>query len=351
MKMLEFEYAYVLYGLLIIPILVVVFIVVRINKRRKMERFGDYSLVMGLMPDYSVSRPVLKFIFYMIALGFFILGLSDPKIGSKIKEEKREGIELVIALDVSRSMMAEDLKPNRLENAKMAISRLIDKLKNDKIGLVVFAGDAYVQLPITTDYGAAKLFISTISPELVPVQGTAIGKAIDMAIHSFTPEAEKNRAIVVITDGENHEDDAVAAATTAGESGIIVHAIGMGKPDGVPIPVTGKFGKKDFHIDRDGNVVISKLNEAELQRIAIAGKGSYLRASSSGTGLDKIFEEIEKMEKKEYESKSFEEYEDKFQIFIGIAFFFLLLEFILLERKNKWLKNINLFKTEYNNNK
>lgn len=343
--MLEFEYVYILYGLIIIPVLVVVFIIISINKRKRLNKFGDISLINGLMPDFSSTRPVVKFVFFLIALSFFIVGLSDPKIGSKIKEAKREGIELIIALDVSRSMLSEDIKPSRLDNAKRAISKLIDKLQNDRIGLIVFAGDAYVQLPITTDYGAAKLFLANISPELVPVQGTAIGKAIDLATHSFTPEAEKNRAIVVITDGENHEDDAVKSATAASEMGIFVHAIGLGKPEGVPIPEKGKFGRKDFHLDNEGNVVISKLNEAELQRIAIAGKGTYIRANSNRTGLDKIFEEIEKMEKQEYESKSFEEYDDKFQYFIGIAVFFLILEFMVLDRKNKWLKKIDLFKT------
>lgn len=334
-----------LWGLLIIPLLTILFVWTRISRRKALRKFGNEQILKELMPFVSTSRPVFKFIILMLALAFVITGIARPQFGSKLKTVKREGIELIIALDVSNSMMAEDIQPNRLERAVRAISRLIDRLHDDKIGLVVFAGDAYTQLPITSDYNSAKLFLNAVSPEIVPKQGTAIGAAVNLALRSFTPEGEANKAIVIITDGENHEDDAVTAARTASENGIFVHAIGMGLPQGSPIPVMVN-GQKDYMKDRDGNVVITKLNEPMLEQIAAAGNGIYVRANNAQIGLNALFDEINKMEKQEMESRIYSEYDDQFQYFFAMALFLILFEFVILERKNRYLKNIRLFSTK-----
>ena len=238
--------------------------------------------------------------------------------------------------------MSQDIKPSRLEKAKMAISRMVEKLSNDKIGLIVFAGDAYVQLPITTDYSSAKLFLSNISTDIVPVQGTAIGSAIDLAARSFTPETETSKAIIVITDGENHQDDAVAAAKQAHEKGIVIHTIGMGLEQGAPIPEKGKPGQ--FMQDAQGNVVISKLDEQTLQDIAKAGEGLYIRASNTEVGLNRLLDEVNRMEKSLLEERVYSDYAEKYQYFLLVGLFFIFVEFMILGRKNKHFMKINLFK-------
>ena len=299
----------------------------------------------------------MKFILLLFALGFIILGLANPQIGSKMEEVKREGVDLMIALDVSNSMLAEDIKPNRLERAKQAISKLIDKLHNDRIGLIVFGGEAYVQLPITTDYSAAKLFLSIISTDIVPTQGTAIGEAIKLSIRAFSSDydnpkysgqnpqqsTQKNKAIIIITDGENHEDNAIEEAKNAADKGIIVHTIGMGLVKGAPIPAYYRGRQIGFRKDRDGNTIITKLNEAMLQQIASSGNGVYIRANNIQTGLNALFTELNKMEKVKFGSKMFTDYEDRFQYPIAIALFLLILELIIAERKSKWLSKMNLF--------
>jgi len=345
MEMFRFGNSEYLWGLLIIPLLTVIFIWSRIARRRALKKFGKQEILSQLMPFSSKGRPVLKFIILMLALAFFIVGTARPQFGSKLKTVKREGVELIIALDVSNSMMAEDIQPNRLERAKRAISRLMDRLTDDKIGLIVFAGDAYTQLPITSDYNSAKLFLNAVNTQIVPKQGTAIGAAIDLAHKSFTPNGEANKAIIVITDGENHEDDAVAAAKSAADDGIVVHTIGMGLPSGSPIPVL-RNGQTEYLKDRDGNVVVTKLNEQMLEKIAAAGKGIYVRANNAQVGLNSLFDEINKMQKQEMETRTYSEYDDQFQYFFAVGLFLLLLEFVILDRKNKYLKNIHLFKTK-----
>jgi len=334
-----------LWGLLIIPFLILIFIWSRIARRRALKKFGNQETLEQLMPFRSKSRPVFKFVILMLALAFFIVGIARPQFGSKLKTVKREGVELIIALDVSNSMMAEDIQPNRLERAKRAISRLVDRLNDDKIGLIVFAGDAYTQLPITSDYNSAKLFLNSVNTQIVPKQGTAIGAAINLAMNSFTPEGEANKAIIIITDGENHEDDAVSVAQDALDKGIIVHTIGMGLPSGSPIPVL-RGGQTDYLKDRDGNVVITKLNEPMLEQIAAAGEGIYVRANNAQVGLNALFDEINKLEKQEMESRTYSEYDDQFQYFFAAGLILLLLEFIILERKNKYLMKIRLFSTK-----
>lgn len=340
--MFRFENSGYLWGMLIIPILTVFYIWSRIARKRALRRFGNEDILKFLMPFASRFRPMLKFAVLMLALAFIIAGIAGPQYGSKLKKVKREGIELIIALDVSNSMLAEDIQPNRLDRSKLAISRLVDKLKDDKIGLIVFAGDAYTQLPITSDYNSAKLFLNSVNTQIVPKQGTAIGAAIALAMRSFSPSSKANKAIIVITDGENHEDDAVSVAKSAVENGIVVHTIGMGLPQGSPIPVL-RNGAKEYLKDNQGNVVITKLDETMLEQIATAGDGVYVRANNAQVGLNTLFDEINKLEKTEMESLVYSDYEDQFQYFFAIGLFLILLEFVILERKNKFLKNIKLF--------
>jgi len=334
-----------LWGLLIIPLLTFFFIWSRIARKRSLRKFGHEGILQQLMPFSSKNRPRIKFFIFMLALTFFIAGIARPQFGSKLKKVKREGVELIIALDVSNSMMAEDIQPNRLERAKRAISRLVDRLSDDKIGLIVFAGDAYTQLPITSDYNSAKLFLNSVNTQIVPKQGTAIGTAINRGIRSFTPGGEANKAIIVITDGENHEDDAIKAAEAALDEGIIVHTIGMGLPSGSPIPVL-RSGRTDYLKDRDGNVVITKLNEQMMEQIAAAGSGIYVRANNAQVGLNSLFDEINKMEKQEMDTRVYSEYNDQFQYFFAVGLFLLLLEFVILERKNKYFINVKLFSSK-----
>lgn len=331
-----------LYALLLIPVLMIFFWYSRIKRRKAMAKFGHRVILSVLMPDASKARPVLKYFLLLLALTSIIVGIARPQFGSQLKNVKREGIEIMIALDVSNSMMAEDIEPNRLERSKRAISQLVDKLSDDKIGLIVFAGEAYTQLPITSDYVSAKLFLNSISPQIVPTQGTAIGAAIDLAVKSFTPQFVGNKVIIVITDGENHEDDALGAAANAAEQGIVVHTIGLGSPKGALIPDYSN-GQKGYKKDSKGNTIVTKLDEQMLQKIAQAGKGMYIRANNTQMGLNALFNEVNKMEKTELESQVYADYDEKFQYFIGLGLFLLLLDFIILERKNKYLKNIKLF--------
>ncbi len=300
-------------------------------------------MVGSLVPELSRIRPVIKFILQLIAFSAGIIMLARPQFGSKIEDVKKQGVEVIIALDVSNSMLAEDIQPDRLTRAKQAISRLVDNLDNDKIGLIVFAGDAYTQIPVTTDYVSAKMFLSTINPSMVPKQGTAIGAAIDLGIRSFSPGEGKSKAMIIITDGENHEDDPVSSAEEASKSGIVIHTIGIGSAEGVPIPVM-IGGKKDYLKDNEGNTVITKLDEDILKKIALTTSGNYVRASNSNIGLDQIFNEIRKMKKQELESTMYTEYNDQFQIFAAITLLLLLVDFIVMDRKNRKLANIRLFK-------
>jgi len=318
-------------------------------KRKAIASYGDPSLMSTLMPDVSAGRPVLKFLLLLFALWSLVIGIANPQIGSKIEEVKREGVDLMIALDLSNSMLAEDIKPNRLERSKQAISKLIDKLKGDRIGLIVFGGEAFVQLPITTDYAAAKLFLATIGTNIMPTPGTAIGDAIELSLNSFgdPPETdeglETNKAIIIITDGENHEDDAIEAAAIAAEQGIVVHTIGMGLSKGGPIPIYRRGVQTGYRKDREGNTIITKLNETMLQQIAASGEGTYIRANNLQTGLSVLFTELNKMEKVKFGSQVFTDYEDRFQYFLALAIFFLILEFFIAEKKNKYLRKIKLF--------
>jgi Ca-activated chloride channel family protein len=341
--MFRFEYTEFLWALTLIPALTAIFIWMMIWKKRALKRFGEWAIIHRLLPGLSGGRVITKFILLMVAYGFLIFGIANPQIGSKLVEGERKGIDIMIALDVSNSMMAEDIKPNRLEMSKQAISKLIDNLGNDRIGIVIFAGNAYMQLPITTDYSAAKMFLSNIDTKIVPTQGTAIGEAIEMSMGAFDDETH-SRAIIIISDGENHEDDALKAAKDASEKGIIVYTVGMGLPEGAPIPEYNKYNQMvGYKKDRSGSTVVTKLDEAMLQQIASAGKGVYVRANNSQSGLKTILEEINKLEKTKFESRMFSDYEDRFQYFIAVSLIFLLLELLIFERKSKWLSKIKFF--------
>ncbi|MDB5003628.1 MAG: hypothetical protein JWQ34_1853 [Mucilaginibacter sp.] len=344
--MLRFAHIEYLWGLAAIPAFVLLFIWVERWKYKAIKSLGDRSIVDKMVPDVSFTTPRLKFILFLLAFVFLILGIADPQIGSKMVEEKHKGADLMILLDVSNSMLSGDMAPNRLENAKRAISQLIDNLHDDRIGIVVFAGQAYVQLPVTTDYSAAKLFLNTINTNMVPTQGTAIGAAIDMGMQSFDFKDGTGKAMIIITDGENHEDDAVAAAKNAIDKDVTVHVIGIGSVEGAPIPVYQGNKQVGFHTDSAGHTVMSKLNEDMCKEIAAAGNGAYVRATNSNSGLGIIRNEIDKIQRKTYDAKSFKDFEDRFQFFLGFALMCLVVEFFITNRKSLRLSRLKLFEVK-----
>lgn len=341
--MLRFANIEIVYLLVLVPLLILLFIFIMNRKKKNLYRFGSKNLVEKLMPERSRFKNWMKFVLMMIALAFIITAASGVLVGSRLEEVKREGVDIMIALDVSNSMKAEDIKPNRLERAKQFITRLISQMGNDRIGIVVFAGNAYVHLPITVDHSAARLFLSSIDTDIVPRQGTDIGAALELCIKSFGDSITKHNTVIVITDGEDHEEDAISAAKKAAERGIIIHTVGMGSPEGVPIPIYSRGTRTGFLKDRNGNTVLTRLNESILQQIASAGGGVYVRATSSGSELASITGEINKMSKREFESKVFTQYEDRFQYFVGAAIILLIIELLISERKSKWWHRLNLF--------
>jgi len=328
--MIIFAHPQFLLLLLLIPFFFIGLAVWMGARRRRLRKLGDEDLVNELMPSWSRSKRWVRAVIYSLAFLFFVIGLSRPQIGAKLKEYKARGAEIMIALDVSNSMLAQDYSPNRLERAKLAISRITDKLQDDRIGLIIFAGSSFVQLPITSDYVSAKMFLSNISTQSVPIQGTAIGDAINTAVRSFSSQSEQSRAIIVITDGENHEDDAVAAATQAAEVGVKVYTIGVGSQEGQPIPMDGGLLK-----DKEGNIVVTRLDEETLKEIASAGGGAYVHAGNDEFGLTPIISDIQKMQQEEFNSVMFEEYDEQFMYFLGVALALLVLEMLIGERRSR----------------
>ena len=316
-----------LFLILLIPVFFVIQAVVLKLRKRKIRKFGDEELVEQLMPSYSRAKVWLRLSLFSLAFLFFSLGMARPQMGAVLKEHTARGAEVMIVLDVSNSMLAEDYSPNRLERAKLAISRVVDKLRDDRIGLVVFAGNSFVQLPITTDYVSAKMFLNSISTGSVPIQGTAMGEAISTALRSFSAQSDKSRAIIVITDGENHEDDPVAAAEQAASMGVRVFTIGVGSPQGTMIPLEDG----GYLEDREGNPVVTRLDDKVLQDVAAAGKGLYIHAGNREFGL-----EIARMDDEEYSSIVFEEYDELYMYFLAVAFFFLLIEMLVGDRRSKY---------------
>lgn len=339
--MFRFAQPEYLYLLLIVPLLVMLFVWNTIRRKRKLQSFGDPELLAQYMPNVSSIRPQFKFYIQIVAMMLLIIALARPQFGVKEQTVKRQGMEVMVALDVSNSMLAQDVAPSRLERSKQLLSKIIDDMTEDKVGLVVFAGDAYTQLPITCDYVSAKMFLSSISPSLVARQGTAIGSAIDLSIRSFGAESTASRAIILITDGENHEDDAIGAAKLAKEKGIQVFVLGVGKPEGSPIPLEGSMS---FRKDKDGNVVVSKLNEEMCRQIAQAGGGMYLRVDNTNAAQRTLQKELGKLAKSELETRVYSEYNEQYQSFVILALILLVIEFFIFGRRNKRLSKINLYK-------
>lgn len=338
--MFRFEEPAYLYLLLLLPFLAAFYLYSNYKRRKAIRKFGDPELLACLMPDVSKYRPDVKFWLTFLAIGLFSVLLARPQFGSKLETVKRQGVEVMIALDISNSMLAQDVQPSRLAKAKRLIAQLVDKMQNDKVGMIVFAGDAFTQLPITSDYISAKMFLESIDPSLISKQGTAIGTAINLGIRSFTPQEGVGRTLIVITDGENHEGGAIEAAKAAAEKGIQVNVLGVGFPEGAPIPINGS---NDYRRDREGNIIVTCLNEQMCQEIAKNGNGIYARVDNTNNAQKIINNEINKMAKADIETQVFTEFNEQFQAVAWVIFILLLIEMLILERKNPIFRNIHLF--------
>lgn len=337
--MFKFANHNALFLYLLLLFVVGVYLYAGYRRKSALRSYGDPELLSALMPEVSRHRPQIKFWLTFVALCFMVLLIARPQFGSKVETVKRQGIETVIALDISNSMLAEDVAPNRLEKSKNIISRLVDSFEDDKVGLIVFAGDAFIQLPITSDFISAKMFLESINPGLITRQGTNVKAAIDMATRSFTPNEEVGKAIIIITDGENHEGGAVEAAKAAVEKGMSVYVMGVGSLEGSPIPT----GRNDFRRDKEGNVIVTKLNEKMCQEIAAAGNGVYIRIDNTNNAQKILQKEIDKLAKADIETAIYSEYDEQFQAVAWIAFILLLLEMLLMVKKNPRFKGFNLF--------
>ena len=338
--MFRFEDPIYLYLLALIPILVLIHFLMLRRQKMQLRKFGDLELVRQLMPNVSRFRPLVKFWLLLGALALLIVVLARPQFGNKISHEKRTGIETIICMDISNSMLAEDVTPSRLDRAKMMVENLVDHFTNDKIGLIVFAGDAFVQLPITSDYVSAKMFLSSITPAMISTQGTDIAAAINMAAHSFTQEENIGKAIIVITDGEDHEGGALEAAKEAKEKGMNTYVLGVGSPNGAPIPV----GNGDYMKDNAGQTVMSALNEQMCRQLADAGSGAYIHVENNSNAQEQLDNELDKLSKKETSSTIYSDFDEQFQAVAIIVLLLLILEVCILEIKNPMLKNVSLFK-------
>ena len=338
--MFRFANPNALFLYIILAIIVGVYFVSQRLRNKALRRYGSPELLDALMPEVSTFRPALKFWITFVALCFMVLLIARPQFGSKMETVKRQGIETIIALDISNSMLAEDVAPSRLEKSKNIISKLVDNFSDDKVGLIVFAGDAFIQLPITSDFISAKIFLETIAPELITRQGTNIKAAIDMATRSFTPKEGVGKAIIIITDGENHEGGAKEAAKAAAEKGMMVYVMGVGSPEGSPIPA-GRSG--EFRRDKEGNIVITRLNEQMCQEIAAAGNGVYIRIDNTNNAQRVLQQELDKLAKADIETTIYKEYNEQFMVMAWVAFVLLLVELLLMAKKNPKLKGFRLF--------
>ncbi|MBR0181355.1 MAG: VWA domain-containing protein, partial [Prevotella sp.] len=339
--MFRFEDPIYLWLLVLIPVFALVRFITFRNQKKKLRKFGDPKLLKELMPDVSRFRPSVKFWILQAALALLIVMLARPQMGTKISQEKRTGIETIIALDISNSMRAEDIVPSRLDRSKMMVENLVDHFTNDKIGLIVFAGDAFVQLPITSDYVSAKMFLSSIDPSMMATQGTDIAAAIDMAMNSFTQDEGIGKAIIVITDGENHESGALEAAEAAKKKGMRVYVLGVGSAQGAPIPIPGTG---DYMKDNTGNTVMSALNEDMCRQVAQAGGGAYIHVENNSAAQQQLDNELDKLSKKETSTTVYSDFDEQFQAFGILALLLLILEICIFDRRNPLLKNISLFK-------
>lgn len=342
---MQFGQQYMLWGLLAVPAVIALYLYALGRRRKNLREYGDPDLTGYLMPEASISAYRWKIVLLVAGLTLLIIGAAGPRVGSKLKEVEQKGREVIIALDVSNSMLAEDVKPSRIGRAKQLINRMVDEMENDRIGLIVFAGDAYTQIPITDDYPSVKMFLETSGPDMVSRQGTAIGSAIELAIRSFPTDDEevteensvRNKAIIVITDGENHEDNAIAAAEKASEKGIRIFTVGIGDPSGVPIPVSpGSSAKRR---NKDGSVVVSKLNEELLMEIARTGEGAYIPVER----INSLMEELENLQRTDLKKKVYADFAERYQYFAGFGMLLLVIESLIRLRKNPLVKKLNLF--------
>ncbi len=331
------------YFLLLLPLMLLLYVLVKRNYNKRIELFGNIDTLSQLMPEASWSKILYKFIFIFCAFVFFVLALARPQLGSKLREVKQNGIEIMFVVDVSNSMLADDFQPSRLERTKNAINTLLDKFSNDRVGLVVFAGKAFVQLPITSDFIAAKRFVDYISPSMINAQGTSINSALELAYRSFSSESSGSRAVILISDGENHDENPLPIVEKMAEDGIIVSTIGIGTPSGVALKIEGKP-----ITDENGNIVVTKLNEEILKQIAITSGGTYIKASNSSIGLNEIVAQLRTIEGKDFSTSRFEAYNELYQYFLVIGLIFIALEFLVLERKNRVINRMKLFNIEGN---
>lgn len=347
--MIQYDEKIYFYLLFIIPVVVVLFLLLLVWKKRTQKKFADTELLKRLTPNRSYNKGGIKLVVFILAMALLVIGLVNPKIGTKLETVKREGVDIVFAVDVSKSMLAEDIAPNRLEKAKRLVSEIINQLASDRIGIIAYAGQAYPQLPITTDYGAAKMFLQSMNTDMLTSQGTAIDQAIELATTYYDDAEQTNRVLFIISDGEDHsEGSTIDAVEDAADEGIIIYTIGVGKEKGAPIPIKRNGILESLKKDSQGETVITKLNESVLVEIANEGDGQYIDGSNTETAVEFIKEELLKMDKKEFEAKQFAEYKDQFQWFIGGALLLLFLDIFILDRKTSWLMKLNLFNEKRN---
>ncbi len=339
--MFRFANPQFLYLLLLIPALMLLFMVAGVRRRRRLARFANPEIISLLTPDVSRWRPRFKGLLLLCAFSSLILAVARPQLGSKLREETSQGVEMMFVVDVSNSMMAEDFEPNRLERTKYAINRLFEGMKQDRAGLIAFAGDASVQLPITSDFRMAAAFVNRLSPNLVGEQGTSVATALDLALLSFSEQSKASKVIILITDGESHEDNAIATAERAKAQGVKIFTIGIGTPEGAPIRINGEYIN-----DQEGNMVVTKLNEEMLDQIASISEGGYVKATKQDLGLEEVIRTINDLEKGELSTVKFEEYNELFQYLIALALLLLSMEFYIMERKSKVLARFNIFGME-----
>ncbi len=341
--MIRFEHPELFYLFLLIPVIVFVFLISRYLRKRNLKAFGQETLIRSMSPLLSDKRPYIKFLLIVAAISSIIMASVNPQTGSRMEELRVEGADIIVALDVSRSMLAQDVRPNRLERAKLAVNRLIDRLEQDRIGIVLFAGSAQSQVPLTSDHNAAKMILRTANTNSVAVQGTAIELAIDRAVLAFQDDQPHNKAMIIISDGESHEDAPLQAAKRAADKGIVIHTIGIGSRTGAPIPIEENGQITGYLRDQDGNTVISRYNEQMLREIAETTGGIFRHGGGADLGLDELLEQIRALEQEEFEIFMFAEYETRYYVFVVLALILLSIEIVVLERKNKYLSKINIF--------
>lgn len=342
--MIQLDEKIYFYLLFTIPVIIVLFALLQVWKKRTQKKFADLTLLKRLTPNKSDFKSSLKLLFFLLGIAFLTLGLVNPKIGTKLETVKREGVDIVFAVDVSKSMLAEDIAPNRLEKAKRLVSEIINQLASDRIGIIAYAGQAFPQLPITTDYGAAKMFLQNMNTDMLTSQGTAIDQAIELAATYYDDEEQTNRVLFIISDGEDHsEGSTLDAVDDAVKEGIRIFTIGVGKIKGSPIPIKRNGVVESLKKNSQGEVVITKLNPEILKEIAKEGNGEYIDGTNTEEAVEYIKDQLNQMDKKEFEAKQFAEYKDQFQWFLGAGLFFLFLDVFILDKKTQWLKKLNLF--------